>query len=187
MTQLCPLRIRTWQGDGVRKFQLIKHADTMQHECNVTELPRKEILLKRTQCPTEHEFTDAINRRTSGSSFRKAPSRSREQKMLFCLGEALKDENIKVINGSWSIALSQDLQGNLMSLRFAACGQDLTVTTGLVGFMKTKLGAIEEAKTTKKLAKTFFTHRRGAPKGWIGPRNELRKPDLKVFKQKVEP
>lgn len=107
--------------------------------------------------------------------------------MLWVLHEAIHDLELKALKQSHVIALSQDLQGNKMSLRYSCVsGKELLVTGGLIGFKTTKLGALEEAKTTKGLVQKFVLRRVKPPEGWTGPTNLLDESDLQMFRTKVE-
>ena len=172
--------------ETVRLSQLRQHAKTMLHESRVRHVPKSMVLLKRSKCPSEDEFMSALQRRGQGLSFRSSPSRAHEQKLLFCLGEALKDLQTKSIKDALCLSLSQDLQGTLMSLRFAAVTPRLEVVSGLLGFKRTKLGALNELETTKKVCETFATARTGAPEGWSGSLKPVNDELLKAVRSKVE-
>lgn len=107
--------------------------------------------------------------------------------MLWVLHEAIHDLELKALKQAHVIALSQDLQGNKMSLRYSCVsGKELLLTGGLIGFKTTKLGALQEAKTTKDLVERFVKRRVKPPEGWTGPTNLFDETDLEMFRTKVE-
>lgn len=65
--------------------------------------------------------------------------------MLWVLHEAIHDLELKALKQSHVIALSQDLQGNKMSLRYSC------VSGGLIGFKTTKLGAFKKSQNDQRL------------------------------------
>ena len=170
----------------VRLFQLRQHAKTRLHESRARQIPKSMVLLKRSKCPGEDEFMGALQRRGQGLSFRSSPSRKHEQKLLFCLGEALKDMQTRDIKDALCVSLSQDLQGTLMSFRFAAVTPRLEVVSGLLGFKRTKLGALNEIETTKKVCEIFATARTSAPEGWSGSPKPVDDELLKAVRSKFE-
>ena len=142
---------------------------------------------EKKTCPTQEEFLDALARRSKAEAFREAPSRKREKKMLWCLKEAVHDWELKKFKEAQCISWSQDLQGNKMSLRYCVVfGSSLEKSHGLIGFKTTRLGAIEEVITTKRLMKSFMIKRANPPDGWTGPKNLLSIKDLEAVKSKVD-
>ena len=108
--------------------------------------------------------------------------------MLWCLREAVHDWELQKFKEAQCISLSQDLQGNKMSLRYCVVfGSSLEKSHGLIGFKTTKLGAIEEVITTKRLMKNFMIRRANPPDGWTGPKNLLNMKNLEAVKSKVDP
>ena len=90
-----------WPAANVRKIQLSTHAKTFKHlkdAKGVEGATDSENAAALRLAPSVHEFRETISQRLKGCSFRDANQGSkREQKMTWCVGEALRERQRKML------------------------------------------------------------------------------------------
>ena len=70
--------------------------------------------------PPLSEFEEVLARRRKGDAIRQSPlGGKKELKILFCLHEAAQDYNVRAMRRAVTTGISQDAQGNKLSIRFS--------------------------------------------------------------------
>lgn len=144
--------------------------------------------------PSKGQFQKILQLRRDAVSHRKGSnvcSVRKSTKMTWCLGEAALDKDRHAISNSQCIAMSQDVQGETLSLRYSCSGivnHTFFRKDGLIGFGKVCGGAAGLRSGTVKIIKRFCTLRRGVQRFGC---NVKSKPHLdqslyKIIKERTE-
>ena len=89
------------------------------------------------------------------------------RRMKFCMAEARRDEVRTTLREASVVCISQDARKGLLALRFAACNDDLVVTTGVLGSVnlpkRFTLDALGHRKATLTVVQEICTPRLHVP------------------------
>lgn len=188
---VCDVCHSEWDAATVRKTHLKQHALSVKHRQNETGVigaNKHENATALNLAPSVHEFHQCVVRRLKGLSYRGSdPGLPREQKMAWCLSEALLDQERRKLSKAHSVGVSQDVQGSTLSVRVGFCyGQKLNLSRTLLGYLRCKPGSEGVAAATKRVVRNFFTKRNSPPTGWTGKRcNYFMSAAMKEFCKKV--
>ena len=145
---------------------LKKHARSTAHRARVS------LCFGGTQdclstSPCKEKFQKILQLRRDAASHRKGLRFCcvrKSKKMTWCLGEAALDKDRAAISKAQCVALSQDVQGETMSLRYSCAGvvnHTFFRKDGLIGFVKVRGGAAGLRAGTLKVIKRFCWLRHG--------------------------
>ena len=180
-----------WPAANVRKIQLSTHAKTFKHlkdAKGVKGATDSQNAAALRLAPSVHEFRETISQRLKGCSFRDANQGSkREQKMTWCVGEALRERQRKMLRKAHCVCVAQDAQGSRLSVRVSCCfGDLLEVASFLCGYKNAGTGSEAVAKATKRLVVQLFTKFRRPPLGWNSKSDIVLDDSIKQFCSKVD-
>ena len=144
--------------------------------------------LRKDAAPSVEEFRKCLERRAKRESLRKSPVGCiKEWRLTWCLAEANKDQLMKLLRHVKSTTVSQDAQGQLLSVRFLSAldskSSDAFVS-GLLGLVNDwGAGSVDLSMAVRKAVQRLFIARWKPPRGWQGPRPLLR--NVRSFCQSV--
>ena len=140
--------------------------------------------------PAVTEFQDCIERRKKKESFRASPQgRSKEWRLAWCLGEAYREDVRSRLSTVVSSTVSQDAQGQLLSVRFfstvESSGEDPSVK-GILAFVNEwGAGSTDLSLAVRGSTRRLFTHYLKPPSGWQGPAPVIYKKGFQKFCKSV--
>lgn len=117
--------------------------------------------------PPAAEFKDALKKMSQGGSARegRCPSDKRTQ-VRWALSESILALGRERLQSALSIALMRDERKGRLLLRYRACLPDLSVTSGVLGFLPTEGFSDSLAKASKKATLSFCTPLANPPRGF---------------------
>ena len=107
-----------WRSPQPQKTSLVQHNASQSHQ------QASEQNGAVPGAPSVQDFEECLARRRQGVTFRGAArdvGRAKDLKLTFCLAEAILDRERRVVDKARSVTVAQDAQGQLLSVRYAAC------------------------------------------------------------------
>ena len=163
-------------------------------EANVTGLLRHESSVGHrggdstsvVEAPPIQEFLDCLDSRAKVKSFRSSSNgREKEWKLAWCLAEAFKASVHSQLARVQSSTVSQDAQGQVLSVRFFSslkASEGNASVSGLLALVNDwGAGASDLAAAVGKGTKRFFISHWKPPRGWRGPKAKLKRPLYQSF------
>ena len=142
--------------------------------------------LRDNAAPSVEEFLKCLERRAKQESLRKSPVGCiKEWRLTWCLSEANKDQLVKLLANAQSTTVSQDAQGQLLSVRFLSALDSKSgeaFVSGLAGLVNDwGAGSVDLSMAVRKATQRLFISRWKPPRGWQGQRPLLKKKPLEKF------
>ena len=157
----------------------------MKHENSLTH---KGPVPTAVEAPPIQDFLDCLDSRAKRKSFRSsAKGKEKEFKLAWCLAEAFKKSVRKQLAKVETSTISQDAQGQLLSVRFfSSLTSGQPYVSGLLALINDwGAGASDLASAVGKGAKRFFVENWKPPRGWRGPKPTLNRPLFQAFRNSV--
>lgn len=165
---------------GVNVTTLLRHQESVGH---------KGPGQSSVHVPPVQDFLTCLDNRASKQSFRSSSmGRAKEWKLSWCLAEACKAAIHKQLAQVAASTISQDAQGQILSVRFCSSlkGNGSTTVSGLLALVDDwGAGASDLASAVGKGTKRFFIKYWKPPQGWKGHKPTLKRPLFQSFAKSV--
>lgn len=118
--------------------------------------------------PCVDVFETALKRMRAGGSCRDGGSCSdKKHQIRWCLSEAAMEVGRSILKDARCIALTRDERKGKLLVRWRACREDLTSSSGVLGFLPVEGFADDLADRVKEIAQAFCRPQLGLPRGFV--------------------
>ena len=153
----------------VKLFHLKRHEASCSHQAASQKQGNST---SAVLAPPKEEFADALKHMRSGGSCRDGgPMSDKKQQMRWCLSEAAMEVGRELFMKASAVAVTRDERKGRLLVRWRACLDDLSCTSGVLGFAPVEGFADNLADCVKAMVQSYCTPKAGLPRGFHNGQN----------------